>query len=272
MVTAISMVKDEADIVEDSMRRMAGQVDHLIVADNRSSDGTREILEQLASELPLMVLDDHEVGYFQSEKMTGLAEIARTDGADWVVPFDCDEAWLARTSGRVADALEALPAHVLVAEADLYDHVPTAEDPPGSPFSAIQWRRPGPGALPKVACRPMIGLTIHQGNHGASYEHNDRPLTVKNVLTVRHFPYRSVAQMVTKARNGAAAYAATDLPEETGGHWRGYGRALALHGEQGISDIFYRWFHREHPDEPLIVGDELQPPLVFDPLPPPTSP
>ena len=40
-VTAVTVVRDEADIIETTLRHTATQVDHIIAADNGSADGTR---------------------------------------------------------------------------------------------------------------------------------------------------------------------------------------------------------------------------------------
>lgn len=266
---AVTMVRDEADIIEATVRRMARQVDWIIVADNGSVDGTRDILEALAHELPLWIVDDREPGYFQSQKMTALAQRAGAAGADWVVPFDADEVWLPRTGRRIADVLADLPAAVLVAEAPLFDHVATGFDDQAliDPVARIVWRRAAQAPLRKVAVRPRVGLTIHQGNHAASFKSVVHPPAVTSALEVRHFPYRSWEQMARKARNGAQAYAATDLPDEVGGHWRGYGRLLAEHGEQAIRDVFEKWFYRHDPTVSVRIDGEKQGPLVRDPCP-----
>jgi len=134
---AVTMVRDEADIIETTVRHMLTQVDVVIVADNRSVDGTREIVEQL----PVHLLDDPERGYYQSEKMTRLAHMARVEhGADWVVPFDADEWWYS-PHGRIGDVLEDITAWPIVT-AELYDHVATGCDAVElSPVQSMGWRR-----------------------------------------------------------------------------------------------------------------------------------
>lgn len=252
-VFAISMVKDEADIVEGTIRHMLEQVDEVIVLDNASTDGTREIL----GELPITVVDDPEPAYYQSVKMSHLAEMAAERGARWVVPFDADERWQG-SEGTVADVLYDCDADI--ASAALFDHVATSldDEQEPDPVKRLRWRRREALGLPKVAVRALSGLTIHQGNHGASFPSVRHPRVVEGRLEVRHFPYRTPEQFVSKVRNGAAAYAATDLPEGTGIHWREYGRHLEERGEQAvIDDIFLRYFFAADP--------EHDPTLVFDP-------
>lgn len=237
------MVRDEADIVADTVGWMARQVDHVIVADNGSKDGTREILEGLGVE----VVDDPDPAYYQAFKMTNLARRARELGAEWVVPFDADEVWLA-SPGRIKGLLNGLPPEALICEAALFDHVPTSQDEPGSPVEQIRWRRAAPAPLRKVAVRAREDLSIHQGNHSASFDRVEFPIRVSGHLEVRHFPYRSEEQFVRKARNGSAAYAATDLPDSVGAHWRQYGRTIEEEGEEALTAHFYRWFYSADPE------------------------
>lgn len=244
---AVTMVRDEADIIAATLANMLTQVDHVIVADNLSTDDTGRI----AYELGATVIIDSDPAYRQSEKMTRLAEFARQRGADWIIPFDADEIWYS-PFGRIGDVLEALPVQYAIATADLYDHVATGLDPnDNNPVQRIRWRRRERGALPKVACRSSIPVTIEQGNHSAVFPTD----SISGQLVVRHYPYRSVEQFIRKAANGAAAYAATDLPEHVGQHWRGYGRILAEHGEEALADVFRRWFWVDDPtnDDTLIL-------------------
>jgi len=249
-VFAIAMVRDEADVIASTVARMVAQVDQVLIADNGSADGTRGILEGLGVEL----IDDPEPGYYQSEKMSALAERAREAGAEWIVPFDADEVHCCE--GRIADRLVELPAEVLVSEAFLLDHVATAQDPEEpDPLLRIGWRRREPVPMRKVACRARAGMTIHQGNHAVDYPDLPHPPAVTNLVEVRHFPYRSAEQFIRKVRNGAAAYAAADLPEDAGAHWRGYGQILAERGEDALAEVFREWFWSADPEGNGLVYD-----------------
>lgn len=249
----ISMVRDEADIVEATITNMLNQVDEVIVADNGSVDGTREILNALNVE----VVDDPEIGYYQSRKMTALAMRAREQGADWVIPFDADEMWYS-PFGTIADVLSGLEDHIFVVPAFLYDHVPTDEDPKDpNPIKRMGWRRANPLPLPKVACRVRPSMTILQGNHSVAYKGDVDSL--EGQLIVRHFPYRSAEQFISKARNGAQAYAATDLDYDAGRHWRDYGSLYDSGGPAALTNVFHTWFYKQHP-----MQDSA---MIYDPAP-----
>lgn len=255
-VFGVALVRDEADIIKHTVLRMLDQVDEVIVADNGSVDGTREIVESL----PVILVDDPERGYYQSRKTTRLAHLAAEKGATWVVPFDSDEVWYSPFHERIADLLEGLAPQWLTADAKLYDHVATGRDDleDTNPLTRIGYRRRDPGPMGKVACRIRPDLVINQGNHSASYDGGATGFT--DHLVIRHFPYRSGEQMVRKAKNGAEAYAATDLPEAQGNHWRKYGALIEAEGAQAfIDDVYRKWFFVENPD-----ADES---LIYDPVP-----
>lgn len=258
------MIRDEVDIVESTVRHMAAEVDFLIVADNRSVDGTREILDSLAGELPLTVVDDPQMGYYQSQTMTTLAARAAERGAEWIVPFDADE-WHYSPFGRLADVLAECPQAIALAPS--YTYVATAEDDPeeSDAVKRMGWRERDRYPLPKVACRASPGLTINQGNHSADY--GKGVARTVNKFAIRHFPYRSYEQFERKVKNGAAAMSTTALENGICIHWREYGAILAEGGRAALERVYYERHFRDDPRAEVVVDGKAQPPLVFDPTP-----
>lgn len=261
-VFGITMMKDEEDVAYGVLMHMAGEGLHgIIVADNNSTDGTRAEIDRAIADLAvspnyeenrcqIIVFDDHEPGYYQSEKMTALAGRARSLGAEWVIPFDADELWVAHD--RLELVLSNLPPAVAVVTAELYNHYCTSLDlTEGNPFERLVWRHPNVGALPKVAFRWNPDIIIGQGNHSVTGEHG----ATRNLFKIRHFPYRSWEHFRQKAINGAAAYAATDLPRDQGAHWRGYGEILERHGEAALREVFDTYYAFLSPIDEQMICD-----------------
>ena len=250
------MVRDEVDIIGPVVTHMLGQVDHVIIADNLSVDGTYDVLEGFGSQITLLA--DTDPAYHQSAKMTRLAGTARAMGAEWVVPFDADEWIYSPHHDTIADCLNDLDRYS-IAESELYNHLPTGIDPRGTdPTVTMGWRFRKPGQLPKIACRTDEPLTIHMGNHGADYGRFTGRVA-RRILVTRHFPYRSPEQFVRKAVQGAEALRRTDLPESAGAHWRQYADLHAAGGDEALHDVFRTWFWSENP--------KADPDLIFDPAP-----
>jgi len=63
------------------------------VVDNGSTDGTREILENLKLDYDITIIDDLTPDHNQSVNMTMLTRLARKKGFDWVIENDADEFW-----------------------------------------------------------------------------------------------------------------------------------------------------------------------------------
>lgn len=213
MIVAVAMMRDEADIAEYVVRHLLAEgVDHVIVADNLSHDGTGELLRGIGA--AVTVVDDPEVAYYQSEKVTRLAHLAGDMGATWVIPFDADELWYS-PHGTLSAALAGSVAPVQ--RVLTFEHVPTdsdGDDP--NPLRRIVHRRPDPKPFMKVAFQYHPTARVWQGNHDVDHPgSSDRGL-----LEIREFQYRSLEQTARKVRNGRAAYEATDLAASEGSHWR----------------------------------------------------
>jgi len=113
MLVAISIVRNEEDLVEATIRHHLGQgVDRVLVADNDSGDGTPRLLERLArTDRRIRWSRTGDIGFHQSEAVTELARTAAREGATWVLPFDADEFWCA--PGGLAAALDGARADAI---------------------------------------------------------------------------------------------------------------------------------------------------------------
>ena len=89
------LVRDEADIVDEQISfHLDAGVDFVVATDNRSQDGTTEILERHAREGHLHLIREPGDDLRQTEWVTRMAQLAATDfGADWVINTDADEFW-----------------------------------------------------------------------------------------------------------------------------------------------------------------------------------
>ena len=90
---AVSIVKNEADIIEAFVRHTLAWVDHHLVFDHASTDGTRQILGVLQAEgLPLTLFTDDALGNLQQTRSNHLTRLAAEQyAADWILPLDADE-------------------------------------------------------------------------------------------------------------------------------------------------------------------------------------
>lgn len=230
-VFGISMVKNEEDIIETTIRHTLNHVDHIIIADNLSTDNTRSILDSFGTNIT--VVDDDEVGYYQSRKMTNLAHQAAEMGADWVVPFDADEIWFSPSFPTIKQHLEEEEEEVDCVIADWYHHTVTIYDDPSvsNPFLRMRYKTQVKAAMYKIAARTHPKLLIEQGNHGM--QKSGPFVTSKSRLECRHFPYRTPKQFCRKVTQGAAAYdGAKDLPDQMGSHWKLFRDQIADRDEE----------------------------------------
>ena len=217
-------------MVASTVGLMAEQVDAVIVMDHGSTDGTRDVLSGLSGRYPLLVLDDADPLFRQSEAMNQLVTIATENlGADWIVPFDADEVW---------DLPEDPPSDADTVRFRAFDHV-IVNGVDGMPY------RRSLSSSTKVMFRPGTGRRLVMGNHSVSQPGQ----TVEADGIVHHFPNRSVAQFERKVRRGVATYREGDY----GGHWH---RMAAQIDEEGAESLF-RHFHADSPDG--LVYDPVQP-------------
>ncbi len=128
-LVAVSIVKNEADIIEPFVRHTLAWVDHHLVFDHDSTDGTREILAALQREgLPITLYTDDDLGNLQQARSNFLTRrAAQSFAADWILPLDADEILTGPSRAALGKILTGL-APDRPASLPLLNYFPTTED------------------------------------------------------------------------------------------------------------------------------------------------
>lgn len=211
-LVAVSMVKNEADIIEANIRHHARLVDHLVVFDHDSTDSTPDILRELVREgLPLTLVraTSAEPAYRQSAVMTRLVRDAfGKQSADYVFPLDADEFVRAPSRAALEEALQR--ANAPVACLPWVTYVANDADD-AHPLRALRWRV-------QAKRRPMSKIVLSRavldrhdwrcgiGNHVSLWSigsdmHWDAGTAMPGI-DLAHLPLRSPAQLIAKALIG----------------------------------------------------------------------
>lgn len=211
-VAAITMVKNEADIIESFVRHILCLADVLLVADHMSTDATPEILTSLQEEgLALRWERYRQPGYHQAEVMTGLLwKAMREEQADIILALDADEFPVAEQGGTwLRGYLQRLDREQVYQ----WPWVRYSLSQPESNQGQFLLSRPMLRSLEaELLGKVLLGggavqarqLSLSQGNHVAKTPEQMGTvfgvpaLPVAQGVHLAHFPKRSQAQQISK--------------------------------------------------------------------------
>ena len=241
------LVRDEADIVDEQLAfHFDAGVDFVIATDNRSQDGTTEILERYEREGRLHLIHEPGEDLRQSEWVTRMARLGATEfAADWVLNTDADEFWWPQGAG-LGEVLAAIPPRYGVVRGAWRNFVPRPDD--GRSFSERMTARLCTPAFhhhplsthSKSAHRAAADVRVGRGNHEA-FGQGLLPLRGWYPLEILHFPVRSLEHSVRKY---VTQFVALEKNAEKG-----------IPNHMAAAYVAYRAGRLEQFYEPLVVDD-----------------
>jgi len=236
------LVRDEVDIIEANIRYHAAQgVEHFVVTDNGSIDGTREdngsidgtreVLSALRNEFSLDIIDEPAFTIDQDLWVTRMAkQLQAMNRFDWIIHNDADEFWVPQ-HGLLSDAIEtslqqassqlatnALDIGVLSCRrlnmlpnrADLaadhyafHDNVHAVLKPVALQAGEHAWSNEDTNCLARMVMDKVLTRTVGLG--AIEYGNHGAEHNLKKVdcsaITVLHFPVRTYEQFIKKVVN-----------------------------------------------------------------------
>ena len=244
-VTAVAMVKNEADIIAVFASHLLALFDDIVIVDHQSDDGTWEFLTELAAQYPRVeILRLKEQSYVQSVTMTHvIRDRPRVREADWVFFLDADEFLpfanredfhAALTTHRRCPVISLhwknlIPATYWKSVVDISNTTEFFAPPALSPFQKIAFQ---PARL------NLANTIVAQGNHTLIEALNGLEIqSFEANFSLLHLPIRSVDQLLLKLNQGVLAYQKIGRARDEGHgtHWSKMKEATV---DQKVSDAF----------------------------------
>lgn len=235
------LVKDEVDVLEDWLRfHLDTEPAAIVVTDNGSEDGTRDVLSDFEKLGHVLVIDEPGDDYRQAEWVSRMAFVCRERfKVPWVINSDADEFWIAPEVGglrgflakQTADGIYCPRKNVFCCVEELpatgvrdYRRFALDDVPVVRPVDHLNGSLSRPYLTyrlpPKMICATRGLVSVAQGNHDAEYSHAPRRESTEELI-IHHFPVRSWGQIESKVRNGGSSYARNrTLAPTVGWHWR----------------------------------------------------
>lgn len=209
-LAAVSIVRDEADVLEAWARHNLHFIDRIYIVDDGSTDNSVHILQALSNEgLPISLTSEKSLAaYHQGRRTTALIEYAvREQNWDFIFLLDGDEFLIADDRATLEADLSALgshhvgglnPRHYLMSETDdLREPCPLRRLTQVAVHDPYVFKVVVSGKLASER-----GFSVVDGNHAATKWNVALPATLLPRVSLAHFPARSEAQLVSKGLAG----------------------------------------------------------------------
>ena len=256
----LSVVRNEADIIETMVRHNLQYLDHMVMIDNGSIDGTTDILNALAAETERVeVRIDARAGHIQRRIIN---DFLRTYALDYepvqVVLLDGDELICADVE-TFRDTLLTCSAPVSIGWTTF---VPTAKDDLSilNPALRIQHRRVRERPLYRKTTvpAPSIGHSlVTSGSHALKRNGVAIKAVSFDEIKIAHYPVRSKNQILTKALIGHWNIRRRTDSEREGWQWHHIAARYLENGQLDDEDFF---------EVAKMYAAKRKPELTYQPL------
>src|SRR5918992_1489114 len=243
------LARDEIDVIDSWLAfHLNAGADLVIATDNRSQDGTAEVLAEYARSGHVRLIHEPGEDLRQDEWVTRMARLAASEhGADWVINSDADEFWWPR-GASLADVLDAVPPRYGTVGAFLRVFCPRPDDGHFAERMTVRFSALAPINDPASVYKPIRKIIhrghpeirVTRGNHALVDSPFD-PLRGWYPVEVFHFPLRSPEQAIHKAELQGTAFEKIERSPTA------YHANMFKAFREGTMDAYY---------ESLVVGDE----------------
>ncbi|TSC97673.1 MAG: hypothetical protein Greene101449_1109 [Candidatus Peregrinibacteria bacterium Greene1014_49] len=272
-LTIVSIIRNEADIIETFVRHHAGVVSRMVFVLHRCIDNTYEILERLQAEgFPVEIHEETCPGYPKPEVLgERIAALVSENAAEWIIPLHADEFLTMEDGHKIGDVLGTFTMD-RVYTLTRKTYVPTPEDDAteSNPVKRIVQRRTPENSPVRGILIPTIllktipwKLSSDRQSIVRSATGDALPVLSSAAIGIAHFPVRTSEQFTGKILGGWVALAANPGADpRRSAQWHGLvercisGRPLSL-GE--LRNIALRY---GMPEGTLAI-----PGLLYDALP-----
>ncbi|MBG0747747.1 glycosyltransferase family 2 protein [Planktothrix agardhii] len=251
IIAGVSMFKDEGDIAYANLTwHYQLGIKRFVILDNLSSDNTAGEIRRFAddySDAQVYLVEDREVAYYQSRKMTAAANLAyKMWGTEWIFPFDADE-FLCSFRAPLQTVLESVGSGCKWIKLPWRNHIlqhlysETELNPLKRMSHRLKFEDPDYN-LGGFIARWHLEMVVEQGNHVVLVDNQQVPGRWEGEeigLTLRHYQFRSKDHIRKKIINGGRAYEmATDLTQSFAPHWKQYYQDYRLQGEDFVQHLY----------------------------------
>ena len=211
-LVAITVLRNEIDIVEPFVRHTAALVDHHLIIDHCSHDGTGELVNSLRAEgISLSLYRNNDPAYNQPAATNKLMRMAFEEhDADWVLPIDGDEFIQPPEDGpTLREALTDPPKHrgsLIYPFRTYHPHHADDSNEVNAAKRIVNHFEYETGEYHKIIVHRSAAkhddAHIRPGNHHLNFGDNYVEPTLLEGFELAHFPVRSLGQYIRKIAMG----------------------------------------------------------------------